>query len=172
MIAKILIFIKKSFLLLFGIFILLLILGFISEKLFTKKITMSCQGSESQILTNKKDEVFKNKNEKVISLTITLYDYPFLKSDADIDSGWADYYINAKDESRSVNVFSHSLIAHSNYKDGRYTYFNFDRISRKVFMEKHYDIQNDKMRARYSRPSFINSSHEVFEGICEERKPI
>lgn len=172
MITKILTFIKKSFLLLFGIFILLLILGFISEKLFTKKITMSCQGSESQILTNKKDEVSSSKNEKVISLTITFYNYPFLKPDATIDSGWADYYFNAKDESRSVEVFPHSLIAHSKYNDGRYTFFNLDRISRKVFIEKRYDIKNDEKTEAYSKSSFYNSSHEVFEGICEERKPI
>jgi len=172
MITKILILTKKLFQLLFGIFILLLILGFISEKLFTKKITMSCHGSESQILTNKKDEVSTNKNEKIISLSITFYNYPFLKPDATIDPEWGDYYYSAEDESRSVEVFPHSLIAHSKYNDGRYTYFNLDRISRKVFIEKSYDIRDDEKKAAYMKRFSINSSHEVFEGICEESKPI
>ena len=44
------------------------------------------------------------------------------------------FYFNAKDESRNVDVLSIHLLLTVNTKGGRYTFFNLDRISRKVFM--------------------------------------
>ncbi len=172
MILKITALAKKSIYFIIALIVLIFLLAFLSEKLFVKKLTMSCKGIETQIFTNKKDEVSSNKNEKIISLTINLYNYPFLKPGATIDSGWADYYFNAKDESRSVDVFPHSLIAHSKYNDGRYTFFNLDRISRKVFNEKRYDVRDDEKISVTSKSAYYNATHEIFEGICEERKPL
>ena len=44
------------------------------------------------------------------------------------------FYFNAKDESRNLDVLSIHLLLTANAKGGRYTFFNLDRISRKVFM--------------------------------------
>ena len=170
MILKIAAIAKKSLYFIIALIVLIFLLAVLSNKLFVKKLTMSCKGIESQIFTNKKDEVSSNKNEKIISLTISLYNYPFLNPDATIDSGWGDYYFKAKDESRNVDVFPHSLIAHSKYNDGRYTFFNLDRISRKVFMEKRYDIRDDEKITASSKAAYFNYTHEIFEGVCEERK--
>lgn len=172
MILKITALAKKSIYFIIALIILIFSLAILSNKLFVKKLALSCEGIESQIFTNKKDEVSSYKNKKILSLTISLYNYPFLKPDATIDSGWADYYFNAKDESRSIDVFTHSLIAHSKYKDGRYTFFNLDRISRKVFMEKRYDVSDDEKTSVTSKSAYYNATHEIFEGICEERKPL
>lgn len=172
MILKIVSAAKKSLYFIIAFIALIFLLAILSNKLFVKKLAMSCKGSESQTFTNKKDEVSFNKNEKTISLTISLYNYPFLKPDASIDSAWVGYFFNAKDESNSVDVFPHSIIAHSKYKDGRYNFFNLDRISREVFMEKRYDVRDDENTNAYSKSAYFNSTHEIFEGICEERKPL
>ena len=44
------------------------------------------------------------------------------------------FYFNAKDESRNVDVLSIHLLLTANTKGGRYTFFNLNRISRKVFL--------------------------------------
>ena len=169
MLKNILTVVKKGFYLIIGLTILIFILGFLSAKMFVKELTMSCKGIESHISTNKKDEVSSNKSEKIISLSITLYEYPFLKPSAHIDSGWGDYYFDAKDESRSVFVFPHSLIANSRSNDGRYSSFNLDRISRVISMERTYDKEYDK---RPNSQTLYTSSEKTFEGICEDRKPL
>ena len=64
MLKNILTVVKKGFYLIIGLTILILILGFLSAKMFVKELTMSCKGIESHISTNKKDKVKKTANKK------------------------------------------------------------------------------------------------------------
>jgi hypothetical protein len=39
-------------------------------------------------------------------------------------------------------------------------------------MEKRYDIRDDEKISASSKAAYFNYTHEIFEGVCEERKPL